>query len=33
MDFEVGDRDEATFLRLPERLPDAEHYETYAYGV
>ena len=33
IDFEVGDRDEATFLRLPERLPDAECYETDAYGV
>ena len=26
MDFEVGGRDEATFLRLLERLPDAERY-------
>ena len=33
IDFEVGGRDEATFLRLPERLPDAERYETDAYGV
>ncbi len=33
MDFEMGGRDEATFLRLLERLPDAEHYETDAYGV
>ena len=33
MDFEVGGRDEATFLRLLERLPDAERYETDAYGV
>ena len=33
MDFEAGGRDEATFLRLLERLPDAERYETGAYGV
>ena len=33
IDFEVGGRDEATFLRLQERLPDAERYETDAYGV
>ena len=33
MDFEVGDRDEATFTRLLDRLPDAERYETDAYGV
>ena len=33
MDFKVGDRDEATFLRLLDRLPDAERYETDAYGV
>ena len=33
MDFEVGGRDESTFLRLLERLPDAECYETDAYGV
>ena len=33
MDFEVGGRDEATFLRLLERLPDAERCETDAYGV
>ena len=33
MDFEAGGRDEATFLRLLERLPDAERYETDAYGV
>ena len=33
MDFEVGGRDESTFLRLLERLPDAERYETDAYGV
>ena len=33
MDFEAGGRDEFTFLRLLERLPDAERYETDAYGV
>ena len=33
IDFEVGRRNEATFLRLLERLPDAERYETDAYGV
>ena len=33
MDFETGGRDESTFLRLLERLPDAERYETDAYGV
>ncbi len=33
MDFEVGGRNESTFLRLLERLPDAERYETDAYGV
>ena len=33
MDFEVGGRDESTFLRLLERLPEAERYETDAYGV
>ena len=33
MDFEVGGRDESTFLRLMERLPDAARYETDAYGV
>ena len=33
MDFEVGGRDESTFLCLLERLPDAERYETDAYGV
>lgn len=26
MDFEVGDRDEPTFMRMLERLPDAERY-------
>ena len=31
MDFEVGGRDEATFLRLLERPPDAERYESDAY--
>ena len=29
----MGGRDEASFLRLLERLPDAERYETAAYGV
>ena len=29
----MGGRDEATFMRLLERLPDAERYETDAYGV
>ena len=33
MDFEAGGRDESTFLRLLERLSDAERYETDAYGV
>ena len=33
MDFEAGGRDEATLMRLLERLPDAERYETDAYGV
>ena len=33
MDIEAGGRDESTFLRLLERLPDAERYETDAYGV
>ena len=33
IDFEVGDRSEATFLRLLDRLPDSECYETDAYGV
>ena len=33
IDFEVGGRDETTFLRLLKRLPDAERYETDAYGV
>ena len=33
IDFKVGGRDDATFLRLLERLPVAECYETDAYGV
>lgn len=33
VDFEVGDRSEATFLRLYERLPGAERYRTDAYQV
>ena len=33
MVFEVGGRDEATFMRLLERLPDAECHETDAYAV
>ena len=32
-DFEVGARSEAAFLRLLERLPDTERYETDAYGM
>ena len=32
-DFEVGDRSEATFLRLYERLPEAALYRTDAYRV
>ena len=28
MDYEVGGRDEATFLRLYERLPDAKRYRS-----
>ena len=32
MTFEVELRDEAAFLRLIERLPDAEPHETDAYG-
>ena len=31
--FEVGDRSAATFLRLYERLPEAELYRTDAYRV
>ena len=33
MDFEAGGRDECAFMRLLDRLPDAERYETDAYGV
>ena len=33
MAFEAGCRDESTFMRLLGRLPDAERYETEAYGV
>ena len=33
MDFEVGGCDEAALLRLLERLPNTERYETDAYGV
>ena len=35
VDFEVGDRSEATFLRLrlSERLPEAQRYRTDAYQV
>ena len=33
VDFEVGGRDEATFLRLFERLPDAQVYRSDAYRV
>ena len=33
VDFEVGDRSEATFLKLYERLPDAECYRSDAYRV
>ena len=32
-DFEVGPRDEATFLRLYARLPEAAKYSTDKYGV
>ena len=32
-DFEVGDRSAATFLRLYERLPEAELYRTDSYLV
>ena len=31
VDFQVGDRSEATFFRLYERLPEAEKYRTDAY--
>ena len=33
VDFEIGDRSEATFDRLYSRLPAAELYRTDAYGV
>ena len=33
MDFEIGGREESTFLPLLDRLPDAERYETDAYGM
>ena len=33
MDYEVGKRSEATFLRLYERLPEAERYRSDAYRV
>ena len=33
MDYEVGKRDEATFLRLYERLPDAKRYRSDDYNV
>ena len=33
VDFEVGDRSEAAFLRLYNRLPEAERYRTDAYQV
>ena len=32
-DFEIGDRSEKTFLRLYERLPEAELYRTDGYRV
>ena len=32
-DFEVGQWDEATFLRLYARLPEAARYSTDKYGV
>ena len=32
-DFEIGDRSEKTFLRLCERLPEAELYRTDGYQV
>ncbi len=31
--YEVGDRDLSAFSRLLDRLPDADRYETDAYGV
>ncbi len=33
LDFEVGDRSEATFLTLCDRLPRAESYHSDAYDV
>lgn len=33
VDYEIGGRDEATFLRLYGRLPEAESYRSDAYGV
>ena len=33
VDFEVGDRSEAPFLRLYERLPEAGLYRSDAYAV
>ena len=33
VDFEAGDRSEATFLRLYERLPEAELYRSGHYAV
>ena len=33
MDYEVGGRDEVTFLRLYERLPDASRYRSDDYNV
>ena len=33
VDFEVGDRSSATFLRLYERLPEAERYYSDGYAV
>ena len=32
-DFEIGDRSKQTFLRLYERLPEAERYRTDGYRV
>ena len=32
-DFDLGDRSENTFLRLYERLPEAEFYRTDGYRV
>ena len=31
--YEVGGRDESAFSRLLEQMPDADRYETDAYGV